>query len=268
MISGLLGTKLRRPTLSPAWIPRPQLASWLNDGLELGRQITLVSAPAGFGKTSCVSEWLDSLDIPIAWLSLDPADDDPGQFFTYLIAALQTVDTSIGQEIDGVLRAGQLPPGEIIYTNLINDILGGPGKFVLALDDFQVIQDGFIALGVEKMAVSHIDYERGLQVITPGSVPWSHGLLMSLVWSVAFGLVGFFILRDRQAGIVLGLVVFSHWVLDLIVHLPDLPVLITDTPILGLGLWGSRPGLILSGILEVFLLVSGIGIYLTWRRKH
>lgn len=116
----------------------------MNEGLEAGRQITLVSAPAGFGKTSCISEWVNGLDPPVAWLSLDSADDDPGQFFTYLIAALQNVDASIGQEIEGVLQAGQLPPAEIIYTTLINDILEYPVRFLLALDDFQVIQDGFI----------------------------------------------------------------------------------------------------------------------------
>ena len=103
----------------------------------------LVSAPAGFGKTTCISEWVDSLELPVAWLSLDPADDDPGRFFTYLIAALQTVDAALGREIDGILRAGQLPPAEIISTSLGNDLLNLEGCFLLVLDDFQVIQDPF-----------------------------------------------------------------------------------------------------------------------------
>ncbi len=154
MKSGLLGTKLRCPSITPGWVPRPHLTRLLNQGLGSGRQITLVSAPAGFGKTSCISEWVNSLNIPAAWLSLDAADDDPGQFFTYLIAALQNVDVGIGQEIEGILRAGQLPPGEIIYTTLINDILEYPGRFLLVMDDFQVIQDGFILQVMEKLVAN------------------------------------------------------------------------------------------------------------------
>jgi len=81
-IPGLLKTKLHPPSVPPRHVQRPQLVKRLNEGLELGRRITLVSAPAGFGKTVCISEWLDTLkDWPLAWLSLDLADDDPGRFF-------------------------------------------------------------------------------------------------------------------------------------------------------------------------------------------
>jgi LuxR family transcriptional regulator, maltose regulon positive regulatory protein len=155
-IPGLLKTKLRRPGIPPQRVQRPQLVRRLNEGLESGRQITLVSAPAGFGKTICVCEWLDTLDDwPVAWLSLDPADDDPGRFFSYLIAALQTVDGSLGREIEGLLRAGQLPPLEILSTTLINDILDSSKRFLLVLDDFQVIQDAFI-LQVWEALVSNL----------------------------------------------------------------------------------------------------------------
>jgi LuxR family maltose regulon positive regulatory protein len=143
-MSSLLATKLHCPSTPPKRVQRPQLIQRLNEGLESGRQITLVSAPAGFGKTTCISEWIDALELPVAWLSLDPADDDPGHFFTYLIAALQTVDANLGQEIEGILRAGQLPPAEIISTTLGNDLLDLKGRFLLVLDDFQVIQDPFI----------------------------------------------------------------------------------------------------------------------------
>ena len=144
MNSSLLSTKLHCPSLPPKRVQRPHLTQRLNEGFETGRQITLVSAPAGFGKTICISEWVHGLDYPVSWLSLDAADDDPGRFFTYLVAALQQVDESIGREIEGILRAGQLPPGEIISTTLINDILQVERRFLLILDDFQVIQDPFI----------------------------------------------------------------------------------------------------------------------------
>ncbi len=143
-MSGLLATKLLRPSIFNKQVHRPQLIQRLNEGLESGRQIILVSAPAGFGKTTCISKWVSELDMPVAWLTLDPADDDPGRFFTYLIAALQKVNENLGQEIEGVLRAGQLPSAEIISTTISNDIQDLEERFLLVLDDFQVIQDRFI----------------------------------------------------------------------------------------------------------------------------
>ncbi len=156
-MSSLLATKLYRPSFSSKRVQRPQLVQRLNDGLESGRQMTLVSAPAGFGKTTCISEWVNSLDVPVTWLSLDPSDDDPGRFFTYLVAALQKVDENLGREIEGVLRSGQLPSSEAISTTLINDILQVQrveGRFLLILDDFQVIQDRFILEVLEKLAAN------------------------------------------------------------------------------------------------------------------
>jgi len=117
----------------------------------LGRQITLVSAPAGFGKTTSVSEWVGGLDLPVTWLSLDPADDDPGRFFTYLVAALQKVDPTLGREIEGVLHSGQLPPNDAISTVLINDILEADRRLLLVLDDLQVIQDRVILQVLERL---------------------------------------------------------------------------------------------------------------------
>jgi LuxR family maltose regulon positive regulatory protein len=140
--SSLLATKLHRPSISPRRVRRSHLVERLNRGLDAGRQITLVSAPPGFGKTTCVGEWVQALEgWAVAWFSLDAADDDPGRFFAYLIAALQRVDKTLGREIEGVLRAGQLPPGDVISAALVNDILEVEDPFLLILDDFQVIQD-------------------------------------------------------------------------------------------------------------------------------
>ncbi|MCP4362134.1 MAG: LuxR family transcriptional regulator, partial [Chloroflexi bacterium] len=144
MIDTLLQTKLYIPPSRPDFVPRPHLIKRLNQRLRQGCKLTLVSAPAGFGKTSCISEWVNTLEAPVTWLSLDPSDDDPGRFFTYLVAALQTVDKNLGREIKGILRAGQLPPSEIISATLINDMLELNVQFLLILDDFQVIQDRFI----------------------------------------------------------------------------------------------------------------------------
>jgi LuxR family maltose regulon positive regulatory protein len=163
--SYLLATKLRPPTPPPRRVARPRLLQRLDAGLASGRQITLVSAPAGFGKTVCACEWIRTLDLPVTWLSLDPADDDPGRFFTYLIAALNKIDNNLGWEIDGILRAGQLPPGEIISSTLINDILALDTRFVLVLDDFQVIQDEMI-LEVLEQLVAHLPETLHLVLLT------------------------------------------------------------------------------------------------------
>jgi LuxR family maltose regulon positive regulatory protein len=107
--STLLATKLHCPSIPAKWVQRPHLVQRLNEELASGRQVTLVSAPAGFGKTTCISEWVNTLERrPVTWLSLDPSDDDPGRFFAYFVAALQGVEANLGQEIEGVLRSGQL----------------------------------------------------------------------------------------------------------------------------------------------------------------
>ena len=150
----LLTTKLRPPALPPSRVERSRLIQQMNTGVKTGHHLFLVSAPAGFGKSVCISEWINTLSEPVTWLSLEPADDDPGHFFSYFIAALQTIDGKIGHEIEGILRAGQLPPAEIIYTTLINDILKLEKRFFLVLDDFQMVQDVFILAVLEKLIVN------------------------------------------------------------------------------------------------------------------
>ncbi len=153
--SNLLATKLHRPSLPTQWVQRPYLTQRLHEGLALQRPFTLVSAPAGFGKTTCICAWLNELDSwPVAWLSLDPVDDDPGRFFTYFIAALQTVSPDLGQEIMGVLHAGQIPPAEVLTATLINDILAWGKPILLVLDDFHLIQDAFIFQVLEQFIIN------------------------------------------------------------------------------------------------------------------
>jgi LuxR family maltose regulon positive regulatory protein len=151
----LLATKLHRPSPPAKQIQRPHLIQKLKQGLEFGRQITLVSAPAGFGKTTCISQWLNTLHgRQVTWLSLDPADDDPGRFYAYFIAALQKVNTSLGREIAGVLSSSQLPSAEIICAVLSNEILALDEPFLLVLDDLHVIQDGSILHFLEKLTAN------------------------------------------------------------------------------------------------------------------
>ena len=137
MSTPLLATKLYIPPPSPNVVLRPRLITRLNAGLH--RKLTLISAPAGFGKTTLVSEWLASCHRPAAWLSLDAGDTDPIRFLTYFVAALQTIATNIGDGMLRVLQSPQLLPIETLLTTLLNDITRIPDHFLLVLDDYHVI---------------------------------------------------------------------------------------------------------------------------------
>jgi LuxR family maltose regulon positive regulatory protein len=135
----ILATKLYFPPLRRRVVPRPRLVERLNEGLAAGNRLTLVSAPAGFGKTTLVSEWVAGCGRAAAWLSLDPGDNDPSRFLAYLIAALQTVAAGIGEGILTVLQSPQPPPLESTLTALLNDVTTIPGAVVLILDDYHVL---------------------------------------------------------------------------------------------------------------------------------
>jgi hypothetical protein len=126
---------------------------------------------------------------------------------------------------------------------------------------------GFMAVGMENSGITSISLDQGLKVVEPASLPWSHGLFMSVVWSVVAAAIAYLLFRDRRASSMIGFVVFSHWILDFIVHPPDLPLFLSGSPKLGLGLWTSGFGLILSGVLEVVLLAGGIVVYVFARSK-
>jgi LuxR family maltose regulon positive regulatory protein len=135
--SPILMTKLYTPPVRPDQVSRPRLIERLNKGHY--RKLTLVSAPAGFGKTTLVSEWLALLDRPTAWLSLDEGDSDPVQFLTYVIAALQQTAAEVGQTALDLLHASQLPPVQSLVALLINDVVAVGTALTLVLDDYQLV---------------------------------------------------------------------------------------------------------------------------------
>jgi ATP/maltotriose-dependent transcriptional regulator MalT len=139
MPAPLLITKLYIPPPRPGIVPRPRLVERLNEGLAAGRKLALISASAGFGKTTLVSEWAAGCQRPIAWLSLDEGDNDPTRFLTYLIAALQTLAPNLGGGVLAALQSPQPPSTESILTALLNEIVSIPDNFVLVLDDYHVI---------------------------------------------------------------------------------------------------------------------------------
>jgi LuxR family maltose regulon positive regulatory protein len=108
-------------------------------------KLTLVSAPAGFGKTTLVSEWVRAMGgatppITVVWLSLDEGDNDPTRFLSYFVAALQTVEADIGKGALSALQSPQPPPTEALLTTLINEIAAVRERIVLVLDDFHIIE--------------------------------------------------------------------------------------------------------------------------------
>jgi LuxR family transcriptional regulator, maltose regulon positive regulatory protein len=137
MSTPILTTKLYIPPPQPKVVLRPRLIERLNEALH--RKLTLISAPAGFGKTTLLSEWIAGCEIQAAWLSLDEGDDDRTRFLAYLVAALQRIAPNIGEGALGVLQSPQPPPTESILTALLNDIDTVPDDFVLVLDDYHVI---------------------------------------------------------------------------------------------------------------------------------
>ena len=165
MSEPLLLTKLFVPPPRPKTILRPRLIERLNEGLHC--KLTLISAPAGFGKTTLVSEWVHQkaegrrmkdeseetfqppsftiLPSQVAWLSLDEGDNDPIRFLTYLVAALQTIAVrqssvgNIGKGVLAILQSPQPPPIESILIALLNEIATIPDNFILVLDDYHMI---------------------------------------------------------------------------------------------------------------------------------
>lgn len=133
----ILATKLHIPALRPKAVPRPRLIERLNEGLH--HKLTLISAPAGFGKTTLLSEWIAGSKQPAAWLSLDEGDSDPTRFLAYLVAALRTVGGNIGEGVSAVLETPQSPPTESILTALLNEITAIPEAFIIVLDDYHLV---------------------------------------------------------------------------------------------------------------------------------
>ena len=155
MATPLLATKFYIPPTRSELIPRPRLTERLDDGLQ--GKLTVVSAPAGFGKTTLLSEWVRGSERPTAsgpptsppqlcrsvrgtgWLSLDEGDNDLVRFLTYLIAALQGIDEDIGVDVQAALGASQTPLVETLLTMLINDIAAFEQELTLILDDCHCI---------------------------------------------------------------------------------------------------------------------------------
>ena len=142
----ILSTKLSIPPLRARLVARPQLVQRLNQGLECG--LILVSAPAGYGKSTLIAEWLAQLNIPAAWLSLDEKDNNLSRFLSYLTAAVHEIDPTV-EIFDEIIKNYSSEQVEIFLTPLLNRLAYVSQPFCLVMDDYHVIQDQSIHQAVD-----------------------------------------------------------------------------------------------------------------------
>jgi LuxR family maltose regulon positive regulatory protein len=138
--NSFLATKLFIPQLPPTQdvLPRPRLVRQLNNGLH--RKLTLISAPAGFGTTTLLAEWIAQSERPVTGVSLDDADNDLNRFLVYVISSLQLLQADFGRSLLEALQSAQAPSLETLTTTLANEISRSLPEFVLVLEDYHVIQ--------------------------------------------------------------------------------------------------------------------------------
>jgi LuxR family transcriptional regulator, maltose regulon positive regulatory protein len=184
MSSDLLHTKLYMPPARPDLVVRPRLTSRLTEGLS--RPLTLIAAPAGFGKTTLLAEWRatpQGRDYPLGWLSLDPDDSDPPRFWAYVVAALRALPAFAGAEsfgqatlellhtVPGITPRHYLPP-------LLNELTAAPGPFALVLDDYHAIESPAVHEAVQFL-LDHQPARMHLVVLTRADPPWPLARLRS-----------------------------------------------------------------------------------------
>jgi len=138
MATPILATKLYIPPPPSKAVIRSRLVKQLTEGLITGHKLILISAPAGFGKSTLVSEWIVNCGQQVAWISLDENDNDPARFLIYVISALQTVSPNFGVSILDALQSPQIPPIDSILTALLNEISLIPDDLILVLDDYHL----------------------------------------------------------------------------------------------------------------------------------
>ena len=165
----LIMTKVQAPRLRSALVYRSRLIQRLHEGMK--EPLTLISAPAGFGKTTLLTSWLTSNDTPTAWFSVEPEDNDPVRFFIYLLTALQRLDPHLGTSVLPLLQSRQSIPLETTLALLINELntYEGPG-FALVLDDYHIITTVPIHQALAYL-VEHLPSQMHLVIATRADPP-------------------------------------------------------------------------------------------------
>ena len=166
----LLTTKLYIPPVRANIVQRTRLVQQIETGISSNYKLTLVSAPAGFGKTTLISNWGNETRIPIAWVSLDSGDNDLTLFLEYCIAALRTIKPNIGDASLELQQSPHPPAAETVLTSLINDLDEIQERFALVLDDYHVIEAHPIHEAVNFL-INHLPRKMHLIIATRADLP-------------------------------------------------------------------------------------------------
>lgn len=155
MLKTIIKTKTNLPTFRRRLVLRPHLLASISEGITQGHQLTLIAAPAGFGKTTIIREWIATSEIPAAWISLDEGDGDPIRFLTYLVVALQTLISGVGDSMLAALQSSQPMSTSDALISLLNELSSTEDDFVVVFDDYHAVAsasvDVLLALLVEHM---------------------------------------------------------------------------------------------------------------------
>lgn len=170
MFQGFLKTKLFPPPLRSNQVKRQALLTKFTLAQQRGISCTLVSAPAGFGKTTLVGDYARSSGLPFAWFALDEGDNDLLRFWRYIDAALASIDSCIGEGLRPALYESQAPDIQQFVTTLVNDIISLEKELILVLDDYHVITNPAIYEGMN-FFINHLPPSLHLVIATRADPP-------------------------------------------------------------------------------------------------
>ena len=138
--------------------------------------------------------------------------------------------------------------------------------FLVASETNDILYFLFASIGLEQKAVMTMDFSQGVKYLTPALNPWSHGLFMSIIWSLTAAFIGYLLYKDRRSSLLLGAVVFSHWLLDFLMH-SNLPLFFKGSPLVGLGMENSGIGLLFMTIFDLVILTAAILFYYSTKKR-
>lgn len=139
--------------------------------------------------------------------------------------------------------------------------------YLVASETNDLLYFVFTAVGLESKVSTSISFSQGIQYLNPSVNPWSHGFIMSTLWAILAGSLTYAYYRDRRASLLMGGVVFSHWLLDLLMH-SNLPLFFEGSPLVGLGLENTGTGFLLITIIDLILVAAGLYVYFRYLRSE
>lgn len=167
----IINTKLYPPCTRERLVPRPRLSELLDAGSRPGRRLILISAPAGYGKTTLAAAWLAGLDNSYAWLSLEESENEPIRFLAYLGAALAKVAPEFVAYVGSLFGAPQLPEPETVAIELLNALIPSPSLFILVLDDYHTLTSPY-AHGLIRVLLQYLPPQFRLFLVTRADPPF------------------------------------------------------------------------------------------------